>query len=81
MLSAQTCKAARALLDWSQSDLAERAGVGLSTVLDFEKARRALRAANRAAIERAFKAAGIVFQNGESPGVRLQPKRSRKGAA
>jgi DNA-binding transcriptional regulator YiaG len=33
-------RAARALLDWSQTDLALRAGLSVSTVADFEKGRR-----------------------------------------
>ena len=36
------CRAARALLDWTQPRLAEAAGLGLSTVVDFEKERRAV---------------------------------------
>ena len=34
------CRAARALLDITQTELAERASCGLSTVVDFEKSRR-----------------------------------------
>ena len=34
------CRAARALLDINQSILAQHAGLGLSTIVDFEKERR-----------------------------------------
>ena len=34
------CRAARALLDITQPELAEAAGLGLSTIVDFEKSRR-----------------------------------------
>lgn len=59
MISAEQCRAARAWLDWSQEDLAGQAGVGLSTVRDFEKGRRTPIANNLAAIERAFTDAGL----------------------
>ena len=34
------CRAARVLLDWQQPQLAEAAGVPLSTIVDFERSRR-----------------------------------------
>ncbi len=34
------CRAARALLGWSQNDLASRAGVSRSTIADFERGSR-----------------------------------------
>jgi transcriptional regulator with XRE-family HTH domain len=74
MLTARTSRAARALLDWSQAQLAEKAGVGVSTVISFENDQRNPRADKLAAIECAFVVAGIEFQNGGSPGVRLKPK-------
>ena len=66
--------AARGLLDWSQQELADAASVGLSTVRDFEKGRRAPLAANLAAIRAALEAAGVEFiaENGGGPGVRLR---------
>ena len=77
MLNAKTSRAARGLLDWTQTQLAERAGVSLSTVRDFENENREARAANVAAMEKALRSAGIEFLNGGSPGVRLRPKRSK----
>ena len=67
-------RAARALLDWSQPKLAETARLGLSTVVDFERSRRAVPDKTVAAIRAALEAAGVIFveSNGEGPGVRLR---------
>lgn len=61
-ISPGQCRAARALLDWTQGTLAEKAGVSQSTIKDFEKCGgRKLIQNNRSAIERAFHEAGIAF--------------------
>lgn len=67
-------RAARALLDWSQSTLSEAAGVARATIAEFESGRRVPIANNLAAIRTALEAAGIIFidENGEGPGVRLR---------
>jgi transcriptional regulator with XRE-family HTH domain len=54
-------RAARALLAWSQQDLAKRAGVATSTVADFERGHRRPVANNAQAIRGALEAAGIRF--------------------
>lgn len=59
------CRAARALLRWSQSDLTRRAAVARKTVVDFETKRRALHRRTREALQRAFQDAGIKFLWGE----------------
>ena len=73
-------KAARALLGWSQSDLAAASGVSLPTVKRLEAGDGDLggRAATVAAIRAALEAAGVVFldQNGGGPGVRLARPRA-----
>ena len=73
MNSAQ-CKAARALLGMTQSQLAERANVGLSTVVDFERARRHVSDEAIGTIRSALEKAGIEFidEKGGGPGVRLR---------
>jgi transcriptional regulator with XRE-family HTH domain len=73
-LSPATCRAARGLLDWTQRQLAEAAGVGLSTVKGFETGTTASMRANLDAMQRALEAGGVIFvpENGEGPGVRLR---------
>jgi transcriptional regulator with XRE-family HTH domain len=73
-MSPAQCRAARALLDLTQPKLAGLAGLGLSTVYDFEKGRRAVSEDARAAIRAALESAGIEFiaENGGGPGVRLR---------
>jgi len=71
-MTAAQCRAARALLDCNQSELAANASLGLSTVVDFERQRRVVSADAIAAIRAAFEAAGVEFTNGDEPGVKLR---------
>lgn len=73
MITPEQSRAARGLLDWSQSTLASQSNLGESTIRDFEKGRRTPATNNLAAIKRALEDAGIIFiaENGEGPGVRL----------
>ena len=67
-------RAARALLEWSQEELADKAEVGLSTVRDVESERRPLDTAAATEICRALQNAGVIFESGTAnigPGVRL----------
>jgi transcriptional regulator with XRE-family HTH domain len=66
------CRAARALLDITQPQLAETAGLGLSTVVDYERARRNVSTDAIGAIRFALEAGGVEFTNGEQQGVRLR---------
>jgi transcriptional regulator with XRE-family HTH domain len=69
-------KAARALLDWTQPDLAKAAGVGLATVKRFEAGGTTPIPVVRAAIILALEKAGIVFEkDGKFVGVKLKIKR------
>jgi DNA-binding XRE family transcriptional regulator len=72
-MSPSQCRGARGLLDWSQTKLANEAGVGLSTVYDFEKERREVSREKVQAMWIALELGGIMF-NGD--GVSL--RRSRK---
>ena len=54
-------RAACALLDMTQSELARLAGLGLSTVVDFEKNRRLVSKDAVEAVRRAFEELGIEF--------------------
>ncbi|WP_026607095.1 helix-turn-helix domain-containing protein [Methylocapsa acidiphila] len=68
------CRAARALLDWTQPKLAEAAGLGLSTIVDLERQRRAVSAETLSTIRTALESAGVEFiaENGGGAGVRLR---------
>jgi transcriptional regulator with XRE-family HTH domain len=76
MISPAQSRAARGLIDLSQTKLAEAAGISLSTVRDFETGKRTPTANNLAAIKRALEEQGVIFidTNGEGSGVRLTKK-------
>ena len=69
-------KAARALVGWSQEDLAEASGVSIPTVRRLEASGGELggRASTGESLINALEAAGVIFiaENGEGPGVRLR---------
>jgi transcriptional regulator with XRE-family HTH domain len=74
MISSAQCRAARGLIGWSQSDLAENAGVGTVAVHQLESGASRTRRSTLAVIRRAFEAAGVEFidENGGGAGVRLR---------
>ena len=75
------CKAARALLDLTQGDLADAANLGLSTVVDFERKRRQVSVSAIDAMRDALALRGVEFidENGGGPGVRLRKRHQKKG--
>jgi transcriptional regulator with XRE-family HTH domain len=74
MITPAQCRAARGLLDWTQQELAERAGVGVVTIRQLEASETAPRRATLDVIQRAFEAAGVGLINDGAggPGVRLR---------
>jgi transcriptional regulator with XRE-family HTH domain len=82
MITSAQCRAARGLLDWTQQELADKAGIGIVTVRQVEAGLSKPRRATLEVIKRAMEAAGIEFidGNGGGPGVRLR-QRSRKKKA
>ena len=66
-------RAARAILNWSMTDLAQRTGVAATTIRNYESGKRDTTRVNRATISAAFQEEGIDFIGGEAtlPGLVL----------
>jgi transcriptional regulator with XRE-family HTH domain len=75
-ISVRQVKAARELIGWKQTDLAEASGLSIVTVRRVESQDGELggRADTGAKIVAALESAGVIFvdENGEGPGVRLR---------
>lgn len=75
-VSIRQVKAARAMLDWSQHDLAKASGISVPTIKRLEATDGPIggRVETASAICEALQAAGVIFveENGEGPGVRLR---------
>ena len=77
IINALQVRAARALLDISQTELSHLAGVGVATIKKFERSTEELRVTVQILlrVQRALESAGIIFmdQDGQAgPGVRLK---------
>jgi transcriptional regulator with XRE-family HTH domain len=83
LISATQCRGARGLLEISQTQLAKAAGLGLSTVVDFEKSRRQVSDNTIKIIRATLEHAGAEFidGNGGGPGVRLRKRQRPKPKA
>ena len=62
-ITPEQSRAARGLLDWSQTQLGSASHLSESTIRDFEKGRRVPSINNLAAIRTALEAAGVEFIN------------------
>jgi transcriptional regulator with XRE-family HTH domain len=73
------CRAARGLLDWSQQELADAAGVGIVTVRQLEAGANQPRRATLEVIRRALESAGVEFiqEDSAGPGVRLKKRHAK----
>ena len=81
MLTPEQCRAARGLLDWTQEELAQRAGVSRSTVRGFENGQHELHRGSATLIRMALEAAGVILidPDDQGPGVRLdKPVKTRE---
>jgi transcriptional regulator with XRE-family HTH domain len=82
LITVRQIKAARALLGWSQADLAKKSGISEPTIARLESAEGELGGREDTA-EKIFKSlvgAGIQFidENGGGPGVRLRKRQKKK---
>jgi transcriptional regulator with XRE-family HTH domain len=75
IISAAQIRAARALLGWTQANLAEATGLSEIGIQSIEKNGSDPRASSLRAIEAAFEAAGVEFTNGGEPGVKKRALR------
>ena len=80
MVTAAQCRAARGLLDWSQQELADRAGLGIVTIRQIEADITDPRRATLTVLQQAFERAGVEFidENGGGPGVRIRKRKRTK---
>lgn len=72
-LTPEQMKAARELLGWSQTDVANRIGLTEWVIGFFERGERLIRARYLRRVRSIFEAAGVIFVegNGDGPAVRL----------
>jgi transcriptional regulator with XRE-family HTH domain len=66
------CRAARALIGWSQDELASASKVAKATIANFELGKRTPYDRTLDDLLAALEAAGVEFTNGDQPGVRLR---------
>ncbi len=80
MIEAAQARAARALIGWSQAELADAAGVSLLIVDQFETGQPDIPADAVARMRTALESAGVVFipKNGGGAGVRFRTGRESK---
>jgi transcriptional regulator with XRE-family HTH domain len=73
LISTRQIKAARAMLAWSQADLARASGVSEPTIARLEAVEGEIggREGTAEKIRKALESAGVEFTNGDQPGVRL----------
>ena len=73
MITPEQCRAARALLDWTQRELAARANLTDVTIREFERGKSRLKDSTAQLLRMVFENGGVAFidANGGGPGVRL----------
>ena len=77
MISPAQCRAARALLGWTQQELADAATIGNATIKNFESGKSVPQSATLRILAQALQSAGVTFlTDGDvatGPGVSLKP--------
>ncbi len=76
VITGRQLRAARALLDWEQIELAKRSRVAIGTIRRMESFSGQIgsRTSTLSQVQQALEKAGIQFLNDESPGVRIRKK-------
>lgn len=79
LLSAAQCRAARALIGWSQDQLSAASKVAKATIANFEAGKRDPYPRTLVDLRVALEAAGVEFieRNGGGPGVRIHLEKDR----
>ncbi len=74
MITSAQIRGARAMLGLKQAELAERAGISKTGLINIENGSSDPKASTLTAIRRALEAAGVIFveENGDGPGVKLR---------
>ena len=77
-LTPAQCRAARALLNWSQAQLAEASEIATKTIANFELGKRQPHDRTLDDLRDALQAAGVIFvaENGNGPGVQLRKEKA-----
>lgn len=75
-LTPEHVEGARGMLHISQADLAQAAGISEDTIRFFEKGRTTPREETLLRIQAALEERGIIFTNGDRPGVILDRSRA-----
>jgi DNA-binding XRE family transcriptional regulator len=77
MITPQQIRGARAMLGFTQAELAKRAGISTTGLNNIESGTGDPKASTLAAIKSALEAAGVEFTNGDAPGVKLHKAGAR----
>ena len=72
MITTTQCRAARALLKWKQTDLADRCAISLTTIRNFESEARTPYKSTLKILRETFEAHGIEFIDDDYIGVKLK---------
>jgi len=73
-LTPQSCRAGRALLEWTTRDLAKTAGFTQASITRFENGHTKIRASTQTKLIAVFAEHGITILNGDYPGARWHIK-------